>query len=181
VLVTALVGVPAQVRADSASPLTPLVDATAQRLEVAEQVAAFKWSAHVAIEDPGRVEQELAKLGSDATDEHLDPDYVVRVFSDQISATEAIEYSRFADWKLNPAGAPVAPPDLSASRSAIDALNNKIFSQISATWSLLESPSCDTQLDSATRETIRTRLLDNLYQRALTSATRSSCRGLPPA
>ncbi len=78
VLVATLVATPA--RADSASPLTELVDAAAQRLEVAEPVAAFKWSAHSAIEDPGRVQQELAKLGADASAEHVDANYVTQVF-----------------------------------------------------------------------------------------------------
>jgi chorismate mutase len=158
-----------------------LVDAAAQRLEVAEPVAAFKWSAHLAIEDPGRVQQELAKLGDDAAAEHVDPDYVTRVFGDQISATEALEYSRFADWKFDPARVPAAPPDLSASRSAIDALNNKILSQIALNWSLLDSPACARQLEDATSETIRARRFDNLYQRALSTATRSYCQGQPPA
>jgi chorismate mutase len=65
VLVTTPVAAPA--RADSLSPLTELVDAAAQRLQLAEAVAAFKWSAHGAIEDPDRVQQELATLGADAT------------------------------------------------------------------------------------------------------------------
>jgi chorismate mutase-like protein len=85
-----------QSRGDSGGSLTELVDAAAQRLQIAEPVAAFKWTTHGAIEDPGRVQQELAKLGADATREHIDPNYVTRVFGDQINATEAIEYSRFA-------------------------------------------------------------------------------------
>jgi chorismate mutase len=121
------------VRADSTSPLTPLIDTAAQRLEVAEPVAAFKWNAHGAIEDPGRVQQELTELGADATAKHIDPDYVTRVFSDQINATEAIEYSRFADWKLNPSSVPAASPDL----SAIDALNQTMLTQIALDWELL--------------------------------------------
>ncbi|MGO9508086.1 MAG: gamma subclass chorismate mutase AroQ, partial [Mycobacterium sp.] len=94
---------PVPVRADTTSPLSPLVDATAQRLQIAESVAAYKWSKQAAIEDPDREQQELAGLREDATAQHLDPDYVVRVFGDQFDAMVAIEYSRFADWKLNPA------------------------------------------------------------------------------
>src|SRR5271163_4640564 len=82
-------------RAD-ASALTELVDAAAQRLQIAEPVAAYKWNSHGAIEDPGRVQEELAKLNADAAGEHIDPTYVARVFGDQINATEAIEYQRFA-------------------------------------------------------------------------------------
>ena len=63
-----------QARADSTSPLTELVDAAAARLQVAEPVAAFKWRAHGLIEDPGRVEQELAALRADATAKRIDAD-----------------------------------------------------------------------------------------------------------
>lgn len=107
--------------------------------------------------------------------------FVTRVFDDQIRATEAIEYSRFSDWKLNPASAPPEPPDLSASRSAIDSLNNRMLSQIWSHWSLLSAPSCAAQLDRAKRDIVRSRHLDSLYQRALTTATQSYCQALPPA
>lgn len=108
VLVTALTAT--QARADSAGPLAELVDAAAQRLQVAEPVAAFKWNTHGAIEDPGRVQQELAAMSADAAGRQIDPDYVARVFGDQINATEAIEYRRFADWKLTPSSAPAGSP-----------------------------------------------------------------------
>ena len=167
-----------QARADGLSPLTELVDAAAQRLQLAEPVAAFKWSAHGAIEDPGRVQQELATLGADATAKRIDPDYpayIARVFGDQINATEAIEYSRFADWKLNPASAPSAAPDLSASRSTIDALNQTMLTQIALNWDLLHSPACAVHLDVARSDIIRARQLDGLYQQALSLATQSYC------
>lgn len=166
----------APVQADSASPLTPLVDAAAQRLQVAEPVAAYKWNQHGAIEDPARVQQELARLGDEADAEHVDRDYVTRVLADQIGATEAIEYSRFADWKLTPASAPGDSPDLSASRAAIDAFNRTMLAQILANWSLLHSPECAAQLGAARSAVIRDRRLDSLYQKALSSATQSYCQ-----
>lgn len=164
-------------QAQGAGPLTALVDAAAERLQIADPVAAYKWSAHGDIEDPARVAQERATLREDALAEHVDPDYVERVFTDQINATEAIEYSRFAQWKLEPAGSnPPAPADLSASRAAIDTLNTKILSQISLNWSLLNSPSCTREVTNARADVIRSRSFDNLYQRALTAATRSYCQ-----
>ena len=164
-----------QARADSTSPLTELVDAAATRLQVAEPVAAFKWRAHGAIQDPARVEQELAALRAEATAKRIDADYVARVFGDQIDATEAIEYSRFADWKLNPSDAPAAAPDLSASRSTIDGLNQTMLTQIALNWDLLHSPACAVALDAARSEVIGAGRLDGLYQRALSLATRSYC------
>ena len=163
-------------RADSASPLTVLVDAAAQRLQVAEPVAVYKWNNHGAVEDPARVQQELTKLGDEAVAEQVDRDYVTRVFGDQINATEAIEYSRFAIWKLNPAGAPVDSPELSASRSTIDTLNQTMLTQILANWNLLHSPDCAAQLDAARGGVVRDRQLDDLYRQALSSATQSYCQ-----
>ncbi|MBV8786924.1 MAG: chorismate mutase [Mycobacterium sp.] len=162
--------------ADNVSPLTELVDAAAQRLQIAEPVAAYKWNAHGAIEDPGRVEQELGKLRADADGRHVDPDYVARVFGDQINATEAIEYSRFADWKLNPRQVPAAPPDLSASRSAIDTLNQTMLGQLAANWDVLRSPACAPQLDAARTGVVQGRQLDGLYQQALSLATQTYCQ-----
>jgi chorismate mutase len=163
-------------RADDASPLTELVDAAAQRLQIAEPVAAVKWTTHGAIEDRDRVEQELAKMAADASARQIDPDYVTRVFGDQIRATEGIEYSRFADWKLNPGEAPGESADLSASRSAIDDLNQTMLNQVVANWDLLHSPACPAQLDLATSGVIGGRRLDALYQRALALATQSYCQ-----
>ncbi len=164
-------------RADPTGALTALVDAAAQRLQVAEPVAAFKWNTHGAIEDPGRVRQELAHVRGEADAARLDADYVARVFADQINATEAIEYSRFAGWKLKPADAPTAAPDLSASRATIDGFNRTMLAQIVARWDLLHSSDCGPELDAARGDVIRARALDDLYQQALSLATQSYCQG----
>ncbi len=168
---------PTPARADPTGALTELVDTAAQRLQVAEPVAAFKWTTHDAIEDPGRVAQELAHERAEADAAGVDPDYVARVFGDQINATAAIEYSRFAGWKLNPADAPTAAPDLSASRSAIDGFNRTMLAQIVAHRDLLRSPDCGPQRDAARGDVIRARGLDDLYQQALSVATQSYCQG----
>ncbi|WP_369829110.1 chorismate mutase [Mycobacterium sp. 852002-50816_SCH5313054-b] len=166
-----------QARADPAGALTALVDAAAQRLQVAEPVAAFKWNTHGAIEDPGRLQQELAHARGEADAARVDADYVARVFGDQINATEAIEYSRFAGWKLKPADAPSAAPDLSASRATIDGFNRTMLAQIVARWDLLHSPACGPELDAARGDVMRARQLDDLYQQALSLATQSYCQG----
>jgi chorismate mutase len=162
--------------ADTTSPLTGLVDAAAQRLQVAEPVAAVKWDTGGAIEDPGRVRAQLDQLSAAAA-APVDPGYVTRVFGDQIAATEAIEYSLFSDWKRNPAAVPGSPPDLTASRSAIERLNTVMLGQIEADWEVLNSPACAAQLDAARDEVVAARRLDELYQRALAAAPRSYCQG----
>ncbi|WP_409436217.1 chorismate mutase [Mycobacterium sp. SMC-14] len=170
-----LLTTPAPAGADEASALSDLVDAAAQRLQVADDVAAIKWQTGGAIEDPARVGQQLAKLAADAAGKHLDPDYVRRIFADQIAATEAAEHYRFAQWKLDPTAVPSAAPELAASRARIDGFNQVMLAQIGQRWELLHSPDCAGQLGAATRTVSDARQLDEFYRRALSSATQDYC------
>lgn len=145
---------------------------------MAEPVAAAKWHSGVAVADPDRVRQELDALAVDATSAQIDSEYVRQVFGDQVDATEAIEYSRFAQWKLDPAAVPAGTPALSESRSAIDELNHVMLTQIGSQWQVLHSPDCDGRLDSARTAVALSRHLDTLYRQALLVASRSYCR--PP-
>lgn len=163
--------------ADDASPLSDLVDAAAQRLQVADDVAAVKWRTGGAIEDPARVQQQLSKLADDAVKDGLDPDYVRRVFTDQIGATEAVEHYRFGQWKLNPAAAPATAPDLAASRTRIDGFNHVMLTQIGLHWQQLHSPECVAQRDQATQFVSDARQFDEFYRQALSSAARDYCAG----
>jgi chorismate mutase len=162
--------------ADTSSPLRALVDAATQRLQTAEPVAASKWITGAPIDDQPRVQQVIAAVTADATAKHLDPQFVIRVFTDQIDATDAIEYTRFGQWKLDPAGAPAAAPDLSVSRAIIDGLNHAMISEMAAHWDTLHSPECFGLLDDARRDVTASRALDDLYQRALAFATRTYCQ-----
>ena len=158
------------------NPLTELLDAAARRLQLAEPVAAVKWRRDLAVADPQRVQQELDDLGAEATAANTDAAYVRDVFGDQIDATEAIEYSRFAQWKLDPGDAPTAAPELSDLRATIDELNHVMLDQIGLRWDLLHSPACLEQLDRARNDAKLTYQLDGLYRHALAVASQSYCR-----
>lgn len=167
---------PAPARANELSgPLYELVDAVASRLQTADPVAAAKWHTKGDIEDPARVNQVLAAVSAAAQARGIDSQYVDRIFRDQISATEAVEYSRFAEWKLDPAGAPADTPDLSASRREIDVLNQEMVDQIAAQWEVLHSSECHVALADTMNNVIAARQLDGLYQQALYFATHSYC------
>jgi chorismate mutase len=97
------------------------------------------------------------------------------VFTDQINATEAIQYSRFSGWKLDPATAPTSAPDLSASRSLIDELNREMVAEIARSLPTLNGPGCVATLASTKESVAQLRALDPLYRQALDTATRSYC------
>jgi chorismate mutase len=166
----------APARADDANALFDLVDAAAQRLQTAEPVAATKWLTGGSIEDAARVEQVLRAVSADASGRAVDADYVRRIFTDQIHATEGIEYTRFGQWKLDPGSAPTVAPDLAASRATIDRLNTEMVEQVALRSSVLDSPGCAGTLDEATAAVTEARRLDSLYQQALSFSTHSYCR-----
>ncbi len=161
--------------ADPAEPLYDLVDAAAQRLQTADAVAANKWLTGGPITDPARVQQVLGAVSKDAESRGVATQYVTAAFTNQINATEAIEYARFAGWKFDPAGAPTTAPDLASSRSVIDGLNRQIVEQIAIQWPLLHSPACGAALAEAKDTVAGQRQFDDLYRTALDAATRSYC------
>jgi chorismate mutase len=175
--VVALVAMPvtAQAHGDDGNPLLALVDAATQRLQTAEPVAATKWINAGAIEDPPRVEQVLRSVSVDATRKGVEPAYVRQIFTDQVHATEALEYSRFAQWKLDPPAAPTVAPDLASSRATIDRLNIEMVDQVALQWPVLHSPDCIRMVDDAKAVVAGARMLDPLYRQALDFSTHSYC------
>lgn len=162
---------------DADTGLYGLIDAVAQRLQTADPVAAAKWVAGGPITDPARAEQVLVAISAAAESTGLPVDFVRRAFTDQINANEAIQYSRFAGWKLDPAGAPSSAQPLSASRDVIDRLNALIVTEFAQQLPVLRSAECPILIESARTGVVAARQLDDLYDRALEAATRSYCGG----
>ena len=158
------------------NPLVPLVDAAAQRLQVAEPVAASKYLDGGVIQDPTREQQVLDAVAVEAADHDIDPIYVTEVFRDQIDATVAIQYARMAQWKLDPDSAPDNAPDLSSARTTIDELNRQMVAEMADDWSVLHSPMCVPDLDAAKAVVAQARGMDPLYRQAIDFATRNYCR-----
>jgi chorismate mutase len=174
-VLTGLIGTAPAAHADDPSPLYRLVDTAAQRLQTADPVAAFKWVKGGPIDDPPRSRQVVDSVGADATKQGIDPQPVRTIFTDQVHATEGIEYTRFGQWKLDPAAAPTTAPDLSASRAAIDGFNHQMVTEMALHRDSLRGPECGQQRDDAVRAVVMERQLDPLYQQALTFATHSYC------
>ncbi|ULE31248.1 chorismate mutase [Mycobacterium sp. IDR2000157661] len=157
------------------NPLYRLVDTAAQRLGTADPVAATKWINGGSIADPQRVTAVLDAVGADARAHGVDPQYVRTVFTDQIAATEGVQYIRFGQWKFDPATAPTTAPDLADSRAQIDGYNKTMVEEIARRWDSLHGAACAPTLAAATESVATVRVLDPLYRQALASATRSYC------
>jgi chorismate mutase len=157
-------------------PLYHLVDTATQRLQTADPVAAYKWVNGGSIEDRARVGQVLDTVGADARDHGIDEAFVRQIFTDQVHATEGVEYIRFGQWKFDPAHAPTAAPGLSETRTAIDGFNGAMVAEMAAQRDVLFGPGCAAALDEARAAVATARALDPLYRQALDVATSSYCR-----
>jgi chorismate mutase len=162
--------------ADPSSPSMPPVNAAAQRLQTADPEAASKFLTGGRVDDPQREQQVIDTVSADASAQRSDAAYVHDVFRNQIDAMDSLEHSRFAQGKIDPAVAPTAAPDLSASRFDIDQLNHTMVSEIAKQRATLHSSSCRAQLDQAVHAVVTARTLDPLYQPALRYATQPYCR-----
>ncbi|MFC9769025.1 chorismate mutase [Rhodococcus jostii] len=128
--------------------------------------------------DPPREQQVLDAVTAMAAEQNLDTGFVSQIFRDQIDATEAVEYTRFALWKFDPATAPTTRPDLAAARATIDHLNRVMVTEIADQWDTLHAPGCRARLTAAQAAATAELGLDPLYITALTRATVSYCTTL---
>ena len=76
----------------------------AQRLQIADPVAANKFGTGGAVEDPQREQQVISATAADGAQRGIDPDYVGEVFRRQIDATVGVEYALFASSTTSTAG-----------------------------------------------------------------------------
>jgi chorismate mutase len=161
--------------AEPENPLIPLVDSAAQRLQSADPVAAYKYRTGGAIDDPKREQQVIEAVTAAAAANHIDPAYVGNIFRNQIDATTSVEYTRFAQWKIDPGAVPATAPDLAETRTTIDRLNQTMVREMAAQWDDLHSPTCAADRDVAVAAVTASRVLDPVYQSALTYATHAYC------
>ena len=161
--------------ADALNPLYQLVDIAAQRLLTADPVAAFKWVNGGSIEDSARADQVLDAAAADARSRGLDETRVRRIFENQIHATEGVEYTRFGQWKFDPAHAPTSAPDLAQTREQIDGFNRAMVAEMAARRDVLFGPGCGEAVHGARDSVAAARSLDPLYRLALDAATASYC------
>jgi chorismate mutase len=166
----------ADAKADASGPLTKLIDDAAQRLQTADPVAASKYVTGGAVDDPAREQQVLDSVSGSAEDRQLDPGFVHDLFRDQIDATDSLEHSRFAAWKIDPGSAPKAAPNLASSRDAIDKLNEAMIDDIAVDWNTLHASTCRADLDQAKAAVATIRHLDASYRQALGYAVHRYCR-----
>ncbi|MGI5375580.1 chorismate mutase [Streptomyces sp. CA-251387] len=167
----------APVRAASVVPgLTALTDLFAERLLLADKVAAAKYGTDKPIDDPVREQQILDDVAARATGLGLDPDAVKAVFRDQIEANKLVQRALYARWDARPEERPTERPDLVKEvRPALDRITTQLLDTLKATQRLRTSPSCEPRLGIAAVRAAYGHELDALHVEGLVRALPSVC------
>lgn len=123
--------------------LQPLVETTAQRLLVAEQVALAKWDSGKAVEDAPREAQVIKAAVTAGEEKGLDEASMSRFFMAQIEANKFVQYGLLASWYRAGKAPAHVPVDLVKSiRPQLDAVQKSLIAELVATREVRQSVAC---------------------------------------
>ncbi|MCU1686137.1 MAG: chorismate mutase [Amycolatopsis sp.] len=156
--------------------LWSLTDLAAQRVEVADKVAAAKYGTPSPIDDPVRDQQILDDVAAKSGPLGLDPAETVAFFRNQIEANKVVQRGLYARWAAHPDEIPAARPDLATEvRPVLDRLNAGLLAEFAATRATRAGRTCGVRLAVTVRLVTWQRRLDALHHKALTNAVPSVC------
>ncbi|MFZ6642920.1 gamma subclass chorismate mutase AroQ [Undibacterium sp. TC4M20W] len=131
---------PAQAQNASDPRLVRLMGLMQQRLNLAQDVAMYKWNAKAAIDDPVREQQILDALAQQAAQYGLAPRQVQNFFTTQIVAGKMIQTALFAEWVSKTQTPFDNPPDLKTTiRPALDKLTPQLLTALAEAQPVLQA------------------------------------------
>lgn len=157
------------------SPLLPFARAAADRVLLADKVAAAKYGTPAPIDDPVREKAILDAVAAKSREWGIDPEASVRIFRDQIEANKLVQREWYRRWDSGQAEPPAERPDLAQIRPLIDKLNAVLLDEIRLTVDVRARPSCVTKQTRAHIAVVVEKRLDPLHATALARALPSLC------
>ncbi|WP_223205900.1 chorismate mutase [Streptomyces xanthii] len=156
--------------------LTEVASLAADRLALADKVAAAKYGTPAPIDDPARERQVLDDVARRAVALGLDPAWAQAVFRDQMEANKQVQRGLYARWDAHPEERPAERPDLAKEvRPALDRITVALLDALRATAPARTSPACTPLLASAALRAAHTHGFDALHAGALARALPSVC------
>jgi chorismate mutase len=138
-----IIGIGAARGQDAIDRLHPLVETSARRLLIAEQVALAKWDSGAAVEDSPREAQVIVEAVREGESRGLDPISISNFFKAQIEANKIIQYSLLADWRRSGRAPAHAPIDLIATiRPELDRVQTALIAELADTVVIRASTTC---------------------------------------
>ncbi len=174
VLCALLLGVAPTTQAATPPALDKLVALCAERLLLADQVAASKAQTGKAVEDAAREAEQLTLLSAHAQTHQLTPERAAAFFRWQMEANKLIQYQLLA---APPTGNAEPPMPLEEIRTRLNLLNQELLQTLAPALAELQQGACSERLYGAIDAQAAHYKLDALHRTALIRAFGDTCRG----
>jgi len=130
--------------------LQPLVETSAQRIVLAEQVALAKWDSGTPVEGASREAQVIVSASKAGESRGLDRASVSNFFRAQIEANKLVQYSLLAEWRRAGKAPEHTPVNLANTiRPELDQVETVLVAELAETAGIRASASCRTDIAKA--------------------------------
>lgn len=134
----------------SIDPLQLLVESSAQRVAIADQVALSKWDSAMSVEDPVREAAVIASAVAEGRGRQLAGEDVARFFKAQIEANKLVQYSLLSTWRFLNYAPPHAPVNLVGTvRPELDRLQTTMVLALAEASPVRSSKTCASEVATA--------------------------------
>jgi chorismate mutase len=159
-----------------------LVELSARRLVIADQVALAKWDNGMPVEDASREDHIISRATKAGQSRGLNPTSVSNFFKAQIEANKLVQYSLLADWRREGRAPDHSPVDLpNTIRAKLDDVDKELIAELAESRVMRGSASCPTDIAKAVRKytSAHTKQFSPLKAIALDRALAAACIDLP--
>lgn len=157
------------------APLPALLDAMAQRLTLADQVARSKHDSGKPVLDEARERQVLQDVTQAAPVAAVSPATAQVFFAAQMEANKLVQYGLLQAWRRNEQPLPARTTDLATLRTQLNELQARLLGGLAATGELRTAADCPAELDRALTTQLATARPDELHRLALVRALGDFC------
>ena len=157
--------------AEAPTAMKRLAELSAQRVLLADTVAASKRQSGKPVEDAAREQSQLEQLGAQAAALGLAREQATAFFKAQIEANKLVQYRLLAQ----PSRKPAAAIDLGPVRQRLDGINAELLTALAPALAEAKGDGCLVRAHEAQRQAARLHRLDDLHRIALTRAFGDLC------
>ena len=130
--------------------LQPLIEMSAHRLAIADQVSLAKADSGAAVEDIARENVVIENAVKEGTAKGLEKDVVSNFFKAQIEANKIVQYSLLSNWRRTGQVPEHAKINLAQTiRPELDQLQTGLITELANTSAIRSAPTCRVDLAKA--------------------------------
>lgn len=163
---------------DTTDHLQQLVELSARRLAIGEQVALSKWDSGASVEDGPREQKVIANAVKVGQAKGLDEAVVSQFFRAQIAANKMVQYALLAEWRRTGKAPDHKPVDLAGTiRPELDELGTELIAELAQTTPVRAGASCRTDVANAVGDYVlaHKKDFDAVERMALDRAVGAAC------